>query len=273
MVLAIISGSLSKDKKAIPVHEAKLSVRDKSPAILKKGEVWGNRVNIREAPSLQSKVLGQVNEGISLCVLGYSSDWYKVEMKDIGTAYIFGAYLRPVNFDTGGIMLGIVKYEKAQVYINVSGAVKKITLPGKTKLLLFPAKGNYKEDDTPNPINYYSLTKLLGEWIVKVLSSYLIIRTSFIPRDSFPYPEAFTDQFTCRMTSDRLAADLMLAIKKNLTGVIHIAGEKDTLYNIARKINPSVGKITRAETGLILPRDLSLNTDKWKKLRGEQNGP
>ena len=146
MVLAIISGSLSKDKKAIPVHEAKLSVRDKSPAILKKGEVWGNRVNIREKPGLKSKVLGQVDEGTSLSVLDKSGDWYTVELKDSGTAYIFGAYLRPVNFDKGKIMLGAVKYEKAQVYINVSGAVKKITLPGKTKLLLFPAKGNYKED-------------------------------------------------------------------------------------------------------------------------------
>ena len=134
-------------------------------------------------------------------------------------------------------------------------------------------KGNYKEDDIPNPINYYSLTKLLGECFVKMLPSYLIIRTSFIPKDSFPYPKAFTDQFTCRMTTDQLAADIMLSINKKLAGVLHIAGEKDSLYNIAKQINPNVGKITRAETGLSLPRDLSLNTDKWKKLKGEQNGP
>ena len=147
VVLAIIFGPLSKkDNKAIPVHQAKLSVRDKSPEILKRGEVWGNRVNIREKPSLKSKVLGQVNEGTSLPVPGRSGDWYKVELKDSGTAYIFGAYLRPVNFDPGGIMLGAVKYEKAPIYIIDRGAVKKTTLPEKTKLLLVPAKGKYKKD-------------------------------------------------------------------------------------------------------------------------------
>ena len=110
------------------------------------GEVLGNQVNIREVPSLRSKVLGQVNEGTSLPVLGFSRGWYKVEVKDIGTAYIFSAYLRPMNFETGEMMLGTVKHEKAQVHINVRGVVKKIALPKQTKLLIFPAKGNNKED-------------------------------------------------------------------------------------------------------------------------------
>jgi hypothetical protein len=143
VVAAVISGFSNKDKKAIPASQA---AQSGSTRIMRMGEVWGNQVNIREAPSLQSKVLGQVNEGITLRVLGYSSDWYKIEMKDIGIAYIFGAYMKPVNFDTGEMMLGIVKHEKAQVYLNLSNEVKKITLPGKTKLLLFLANGKYKKD-------------------------------------------------------------------------------------------------------------------------------
>ena len=146
VILVVISGLSGRDKKDTPMSEAKPSVQSSSTGIIRMGEVLGNQVNIREAPSLRSKVLGQVNEGISLRVLGFSRGWYKIEMKDIGTAYIFSAYLRPVNFDTGEMMLGIVKHEKAQVYINVGGVVKKIALPGKTKLLLFPAKGNNKED-------------------------------------------------------------------------------------------------------------------------------
>lgn len=129
--------------------------------------------------------------------------------------------------------------------------------------------GNYKEEDIPNPINYYSLTKLLGESCVKMVNSYLIIRTSFIPKDSFPYPKAFTDQFTCRMKADKLAGEIILAIKKNIEGIIHIAGKRDTLYNIVKTVNPKVGKITRSESGLNLPKDLSLNTDKWRKIKGE----
>jgi len=128
------------------MSEAKPSVQSSSTGIIRMGEVLGNQIHIREAPSLRSKVLGRVNEGISLRVLGFYKGWYKIEMKEIGTAYIFSAYLRPVNFDTGEMMLGMVKHEKAQVYINVNGVARKITLPGKTKLLLFPAKGKNQDD-------------------------------------------------------------------------------------------------------------------------------
>ncbi|MFC1730007.1 SDR family oxidoreductase [candidate division KSB1 bacterium] len=169
--------------------------------------------------------------------------------------------------------------EKEKAYkINVEGTynIAKACQKHNIKLVFISTdtifdgeRGNYKEEDTPNPINYYSLTKLMGECFVKMLNSYIIIRTSFIPKESFPYPKAFTDQYTCRMTADKLAADILLAIEKNVEGIIHIAGERETLYNIAKKINPNVGKITRAETGLNLPKDLSLNTDKWKKIKGE----
>ena len=40
-------------------------------------------------------------------------------------------------------------------------------------------RGNYREDDIPNPINYYSLTKLVGESIVGQYPNTLIIRTGF----------------------------------------------------------------------------------------------
>jgi len=143
VIAAVISGLSGKDKKTAPVSQA---AQGSSTGIVRVGKVWGNQVNIREAPSLQSKVLCQVDEGITLRILGFSRGWYKIKMKDIETAYVFGAYLRPVNFETGEIMLGIVKHEKAQVYINVSGVAKKIALPGKTKLLLFPPTGKYKKD-------------------------------------------------------------------------------------------------------------------------------
>jgi dTDP-4-dehydrorhamnose reductase len=130
-------------------------------------------------------------------------------------------------------------------------------------------KGNYSEEDLPNPINYYSFTKFAGECFVKMVPSHLIIRSSFLPRDNFPYSKAFTDQYTTRITADILARDIMLAIDKNLEGIIHMGGEKDTLYNLAKKISPSVGKLTREETGLRLPKDLSLDTSKWRGIKNE----
>ena len=162
--------------------------------------------------------------------------------------------------------------------VNVIGTynIAKICQENNIKLIYISTdtifdgkKGDYKEEDIPNPINYYSLTKLLGEGFVKMLNSYLIIRTSFIPKEAFMFPKAFTDQWTCRETADKIALDIMLAIKKKLSGVIHIAGKKDTVYNIAKRVSPNVGKITRAETGWVLPKDLSLDTSKWRKIKND----
>ena len=39
-------------------------------------------------------------------------------------------------------------------------------------------KGNYKEDDLPEPVNYYGLSKLLGDIYANSYDNALIIRTS-----------------------------------------------------------------------------------------------
>lgn len=39
-------------------------------------------------------------------------------------------------------------------------------------------RGNYNEDDLPNPLNYYAKTKLEGERIIKTALDHLIIRTN-----------------------------------------------------------------------------------------------
>jgi len=162
--------------------------------------------------------------------------------------------------------------------VNVLGTrnIAKVCLDNQIKMIYLSTdsifdgeKGDYKEEDTPNPINYYSLTKLLGEAYVQMLDSSLIIRTSFFSPDSFSYERAFTDQYTCRMKADDLAKEIILATNNDVKGIVHIAGKKDTLYNIIKKVNPNIGKITRLETGLNLPKDLSLNTDKWAKIKGD----
>jgi len=131
-------------------------------------------------------------------------------------------------------------------------------------------KGNYNEKDLPNPLNYYSLTKLLGECSAQAIPDSLVIRTSFFDPKNFPYAKALTDQYTSRMPVDKLAKEIMLAIDKKVCGVLHIGGERTSLYKIAKKINPSVGKMTRRETGLNLPGDLCLNSEKWGQIK---NGP
>jgi len=117
-------------------------------------------------------------------------------------------------------------------------------------------KGNYKEEDLPIPVNYYSITKFSGECFAQMVQNHLIIRTTFIPKN-FKYEKAFTDQYTSRIPVDKLAEEIILAIEKNLEGTIHIAGEKEILYNAIKKINPDIGKIKREEIDFKISKDLS----------------
>ena len=68
---------------------------------------------------------------------------------------------------------------------------------------------------------------------------------------------------------NELAKEIVWALEKDLEGVLNIAGKKDTIYNIIKKIKPQVGKTNMEETSLNLPRDLSLNMTKWKKIKNE----
>lgn len=164
--------------------------------------------------------------------------------------------------------------------INIGGTrnIAEVCKENKIKLIYISTdtifdgkKGNYTEEDTPNPINHYSKTKLEGEKIVKTLDNYLIIRTSFFHPTDFPYPKVFTNQYTGRMPVNDLAKEIILAMDNNVEGIINIAGKRDTLYNIVKKFKPEIGETTLEEAeekyNLKLPRDLSLDTTKWEKIK------
>ena len=64
------------------------------------GTVDGSAVNVRSGPGTGYGVLGQVNEGDTLPVIGVSGAWLKVTYKN-ADAYIHSDYL-PVSYITGG---------------------------------------------------------------------------------------------------------------------------------------------------------------------------
>lgn len=130
-----------------------------------------------------------------------------------------------------------------------------------TACVFYGDRGNYAEDDIPYPKNFYSLTKLLGEFAVGLnQASRLIIRTNFVPRQRWPYTKAFTDRWGTYLFAD----DLALAIKKvtdqKLTGLVHICGkEKLSMYELARITTPDIQPMTLAEyAGPPLTQDMSL---------------
>jgi len=151
-------------------------------------------------------------------------------------------------------------------------------------------KGDYKEDDTPNPINYYAVTKLEGEkQVIQNCENFAILRTSVL-YGWHPFKRNFAtwvtnelkqnkeitvveDHYNTPTLADNLAEMAIEAIPKDLEGVYHACGsERIGRYEFARQIarafdlNQNLIRPIKMEqlTAWIAkrPRDSSLNTDK-----------
>jgi len=151
-------------------------------------------------------------------------------------------------------------------------------------------KGNYTEQDKPNPINYYGVTKFEGEsQVVQHCKNYAILRTSVL-YGWHPWKQNFAtwvinelkqnkeitvveDHYNTPTMADNLAEMAIEAIPKDLQGVYHACGsERIGRYEFARQIakafdlNQNLIRPIEMEqlTAWIAkrPRDSSLNTDK-----------
>jgi dTDP-4-dehydrorhamnose reductase len=131
-----------------------------------------------------------------------------------------------------------------------------------TACVFYGDKGDYVETDIPYPKNFYSLTKLLGEFVVKYsnLKEWLIIRTNFVAREKWPYPKAFVDRYGTYLFADDLASAIKLITDKNMTGILHVCGEeKISMFELAKITTPDVKPVSLSEyDGPPLTVDMSL---------------
>jgi len=166
------------------------------------------------------------------------------------------------------------------MYTNITGTTKIVDLCAtfNTKLIYISTDyvfsgldGNYNEYSPINPVNKYAWSKLGGECAVRMYDNSLIIRTSFGP-NKFPYEKAFTDQWTSRQSVSIIARKIVRIIKEkpDLTGIIHIGGDRKTVYEYARESKPDVGRLKRADVDFKVPRDTSLDCSKYKALFEEE---
>lgn len=136
-------------------------------------------------------------------------------------------------------------------------------------------EGGYREDDTPGPVvNYYSLTKLVAEEAARAAKKHLILRTSFRPRE-FAYPVAFSDVYTGQDYVDIIAPEIALAVThaQDISDVVlHIVTERKSVYELAKRRKPDVQEGTRAQAGVTLPGDVSLNTGRWAEVKAALGG-
>jgi len=132
-------------------------------------------------------------------------------------------------------------------------------------------RGDYVETDIPYPKNFYSLTKLLGEYIVKysALKKWLIIRTNFVPREKWPYPKSFVDRYGTYLFADDLASAIKFTLDKNMNGILHVCGEeKLSMYELAKITTPDIKPMTLAEyNGPPVTINMTLRSVKIKPFR------
>lgn len=132
-------------------------------------------------------------------------------------------------------------------------------------------RGGYAEGETPSPANYYSLTKVVGEEAARRSPDALIVRSSF-KESRWPYPVAFDDQFTSADYVDVIGDELEVLLVhldavRPPDGVLHVATERKSVFELARRRNPEVRPGSRAAAGVRIPPDVSLDTSRWAKIK------
>jgi dTDP-4-dehydrorhamnose reductase len=135
-------------------------------------------------------------------------------------------------------------------------------------------RGLYREEDPVGPVrNYYALSKLVAEELVRLVPEHLVIRTSFRPRE-WPYPVAFYDVYTSQDYVDIIAPDIALAIThchEIPYHTLHIATERKSVYELARRRKPDVQRSSKSHATVALPDDISLDTTRWQQLKAQWN--
>lgn len=154
-------------------------------------------------------------------------------------------------------------------------------------------KGLYKESDKPDPINYYGITKLKAEEIVKTQTEYFIARPSVI-YGSTPAAgkvnfalwlietlqkgervKIITDQWNTPTLNTNIAEMTLEVIERRLTGIYHLCGATrvnrlEFAHDIADTFNLDKDLIDEVTSSQFTwpakrPMDSSLDTSKAQK--------
>ena len=149
------------------------------------------------------------------------------------------------NVDKCELNKPLAKKTNIKATKNLTDLCKKLNI----KLIYFSTdfifngkKGDYKETDKPDPINYYGYTKLKAENIVKTLKNHLILRVAILYGHNGNNSErSFTNWLYNQLKKDKkikivddqigtptLIDDIAKAIPKliNKTGTYHLAGSQ-----------------------------------------------
>jgi dTDP-4-dehydrorhamnose reductase len=168
----------------------------------------------------------------------------------------------------------------------------KITLIHMSTDFIFDGeKGNYTEEDLPNPISHYGKTKLKGEQGVIKYQNHIILRVSTLYGYNKPTDKKFTnwiinslkdgkeikiinDQFTCPTLINDIGKAILKLLELNKIGIYNCVGsEKISRYKFAVKVAEIFGlnktliksiSMNDLKQNIIRPKNTTLDISKLK---------
>ena len=136
-------------------------------------------------------------------------------------------------FGTLNLVTEIIKYES--VY------KKKIKLIHISTDGVYPSNnGNYSEKSMTKPYNVYGWTKLFSEIFVKMLKSYVIIRTRFFDKNKIQFDNAATDIITSMLEVKNLVKEIKFISTTSFNGVINVGKKKKSDFLNYKKYKSNI---------------------------------
>ena len=165
------------------------------------------------------------------------------------------------------------------IEVNIQGTLNIIKSISKKKISLIyistdavyaSTLGNYSELDPIEPYNVYGWTKVAGEFLVKTLDKYLIIRTRFFNKDKIFFKYSASNIYSSSIEVSKLVLIIYKLIKKKISGIVNVGQKKISDYDNYKKYNIKLKSCSKnkifKEINFKIGTNSSLNINKLKKI-------
>ena len=172
-----------------------------------------------------------------------------------------------------GLSRPMIQHEKKisrSINLNIIGTSNLVIACSEMKVKIiyistsyvYPNKGSsFRETDPVLPWNNYGWSKLGAECAVQMYKNSLIVRAC-VSEKPFLHKTAFNNVKASFLYHDDAAKIVLKLINK--TGMINLGGKSQTIFNFAKKTNPSIKKSNMKNN--VLPKNLTISLSKLKGL-------
>lgn len=142
----------------------------------------------------------------------------------------------------------LVNGESIKTLVTVAREIGSLLVHVSTDYVFDGENGNYREDSVPNPLNYYGLSKLIGDAYALSYENAIVVRTSGVFGYSKNFPLFVFDRlrnslpvtaikgYYSPIHAKNLAKVIGFLYTSEFRGVINVAGERKSRYDLAINI-------------------------------------